>query len=179
MINPEDLAYREPRKRKFSLPKLRRPPVLSKKSFLIIGLFVSGIVLGAGGIFGYMHFKNQPPPIAADIPDDKPPQDVLGLIETVEKHVPNIPKNEIPSVATIKDLETLSDQAFFEGAAEGDRLMIYAVNKRAFLYRPSTNTVIRQGPVEVIGEESENTSATSSAVLSASDSAQPALRIKY
>jgi hypothetical protein len=183
MINPEELAYREPPKRKFQfrLPSFRKPPVPNKKYVLITSLFISGIVLGAGGIFGWQYYKNLPPPTVAEVPDDKPPQDVLGLIESVEKDVPSIPKNEIPSVATIKDLDSLSDQAFFEGAVEGDRLMIYTVNKRAFLYRPSTGKVVRQGPVEVIGEEDENAPASASAVLSASDSAKeaPALRIKY
>ncbi len=174
-FNPESLAYVEgPKKKRFRLP------LPSKKSIVILSIFVVGIAIGAGGIFGYLHFKKTPAPVAEQLPDNQPPQAVLGLIETVEKKIPNIPKNEIPSVATIKDLSELSDQEFLEGAKVGDRLMIYSAAKLAILYRPSTNEVIRQGPVEIIGEASgEDTASSSSAVLSASDSAVPALRIKY
>ncbi len=175
VFNPEQLAYVEPTKkpRKFSFLKP------NKKAFVISLIFVFGIVMGAGGIFGYLQLKKTPVPVE-QLQDDKPPQEVLGLIETVEKKVPNIPKNEIPSVATVKDLADLSDQEFLAGAKVGDRIMIYSASKRAILYRPSTNEVIRQGPVEIIGEETDEAEkASSSAVLSASDSAVPALRIKY
>lgn len=179
MINPEELAYREqPKKRfQFRLPAFPKPRLPKKKHLLVGGLFMMGIILGAGGFFGYQYFMNRPAVIAEDKPETVP-QGVLGLIEKVETKVPDIPKNEFPSVATVKDLNTLSDQAFFQGAQVGDKILIYSVSKRAILYRPGSHTVVRQGPVEIIGENDE-IDASSSAVLSASDSAQPALRIKY
>jgi hypothetical protein len=177
MINPEELAYRAPQKKKFRLPTLKKPPTPSKKSLLISGIFMFGILLGAGAIFGYQYYLNRPAPVVEDKPEVVP-QEVLGLIEKVETKVPDIPKNEFPSVATVKDLATLSDQEFFQGAQVGDKILIYSVSKRAFLYRPSTDTLVRNAPVEIIGE-AEETEASSSAVLSASDSAQPALRIQY
>lgn len=145
---------------------------------LIPTILLLGISLGIGGLIGYQYFKASTPPVSDTIEENKAPQDVLALIESVEKHVPDLPKNEFPSVATVKELNKLSDQAFFEGAKEGDKVMIYTVSKRAFLFRPDTGEVIRQGPVQIVGDN-EDIVASSSAVLSASDSASPALRIKY
>lgn len=171
MIDPTQLVYREPKKKKFRVPK--------KKDVIVSIIFFFGVTLGAGGIFAYQYYMNKPVPVAAteELPDKPPPQEVLGLIETVETSVPDIPKNEYPSIATIDDVSKLSDQAFFDGAKEGDKLMIYTVSKRAILYRPDTKQVVRQAPVEVVGDKEEVSS--SSSVLSASDSGQPALRIKY
>jgi hypothetical protein len=182
MFNPEDLAYRETPKKRFRfrirLPRFS-PHSFKNPKVYVPTILLFGVMLGAGGLIGYQMYKTAvPPSVESEMPEDAPPQDVLGLIESVEKKVPDIPKNELPSVATVKDLKSLSDQAFFQGAQVGDRIMIYSVSKRAILFRPSTNEIVRQGPVEIVGENQDE-NASSSAVLSASDSAQPALRIKY
>jgi hypothetical protein len=175
MINPEDLAYREPKKKRLRLPKIVKP---NKRSVIVSAMFILGIALGAGGIFGWQYYANRPPALPEEIPNNTPPQAVLGLIESVEKHAPSIPKNEFPSVATVKDIGELSDQAFFDGAVKGDKVMIYAAAKRAYLYRPSTKQLIRQGPVEVVGDK-EEVASSNSAVLSASTSAEVPLRVQY
>lgn len=178
MFNPEDLAYREPEpKKKKGFP---RP---NKWAFLVPIFLLFGIAIGVGGIYVYQNYiiEQEEPPEVPLAELNAPPQDVLELIEDVEVDYPEIPKNEIPSVATISDIKSLSDQAFFDGAQEGDRLMIYAAAHMAILYRPSTNEIVRRGPLEIVNEEGETSenASSESAVLSASDSAIPALRIKY
>ena len=145
---------------------------------VIPGVLLLLLVLGVGGYFGYQTWqKTFLPAPKADVNYDAPPQQVLGLVESVGRHIPNVPNNEIPTVATVSDLAKLSDQAFFQGAAKGDKVLIYTANKRAYLYRPSTDTVVKSGTIQMVGEKESTATATSSADLNATDSA--VLRVRY
>lgn len=61
----------------------------------------------------------------------------------------DLPKDEKPSVATVKDKSKLTDQPFFAKAANGDITLIYSSAKLAILYRPTTNQVINVSSVTI------------------------------
>lgn len=58
-----------------------------------------------------------------------------------------LPTGENPTIATIRDLSKLAGQPFFEGAAVGDKLVVYNISKKAILYRPSAKKVINIAPL--------------------------------
>lgn len=181
MFNPEELAYKEPAKKKFALPRprVKKPSPPSSKVGLILGSLLLVVGLASVSLLSYQNLQNQfHPKPTTDTKNDAPPQQVLGLIESVENKGTDLPDNEFPTVATVSDLSTLSDQAFFNGAAIGDKVLIYAVAKRAILFRPGTNQIIRESRVE-LSENPQEASASSSGVLAASDSAEPVLRIRF
>jgi hypothetical protein len=60
----------------------------------------------------------------------------------------NLP-DETPTVATVKDINKLKDQAFFKDAQNGDSLLIFSVTKQALLYREKTNQLINVGPITI------------------------------
>ncbi len=60
-----------------------------------------------------------------------------------------LPKDEKPSVATVKDKSKLSDQPFFVKAENGDVTLIYSNAKLAILYRPSTKQIINVSSVTI------------------------------
>lgn len=50
--------------------------------------------------------------------------------------------NELPSIATVTDKEKLTEQPFFQMAENGDKVIIYSQNKRAYLFRPREQKII-------------------------------------
>ncbi len=60
-----------------------------------------------------------------------------------------LPKDEKPSVATVKDKSKLADQPFFAKAENGDITLIYSGAKLAILYRPTTKQIINVSSVTI------------------------------
>lgn len=62
-----------------------------------------------------------------------------------------IPKDEKPSVYTVKDKEVSKKQlgAFFDKAENNDISLIYTKAKIAILYRPSTNQIVNVGALTI------------------------------
>lgn len=73
------------------------------------------------------------------------------LKEKVSK-IMQLPK-EKPTVATIKDITKLKDQPFFNGAKNGDKVLIFTEARKAIIYRESTNLVINSGPIAVTSDQ--------------------------
>lgn len=87
----------------------------------------------------------------------------------------DLPKDELPTLATVTDLNNISGQDFFKNATLGDKVLIFANNKKAIIYRPSTKKIIEVGVVsinqknlEVIEEVEEKESNIPVATTSAS-----------
>jgi uncharacterized membrane protein YcjF (UPF0283 family) len=55
--------------------------------------------------------------------------------------------DEEATVATVQDAEKLRDQEFFKNAQNGDKVLIFTNDKKAFIYRESENKVINSGPI--------------------------------
>ena len=58
-----------------------------------------------------------------------------------------LPKNEIPTIATVSDPSALKNQAFFADAKKGDKVLIYTNAKKAILYDPVIKKIINVAPV--------------------------------
>lgn len=180
MINPESLAYNPDaeEKKKRRLPKFLRLKGPGKRTTIILSSVAAGILLTGGGWYGYQHLFKPQSPVANPAANDAPPQAVLGLVESVGRHVSGIPNNEVPSVATVTDVAKLRDQIFFENAQKGDKVLIYAGARKAYLYRPSTDKIIEESSVELADDPAKQDSTASNSA-EASTSAKPALRIKF
>lgn len=101
--------------------------------------------------------------------------EILGLTKSVESEeeaekltadvgrIINLPQGETPTIATVNDLSQTQDRDFFKNAEVGDKVLVYQVAKRAYLYRPSQKKIIEVGVVntadgakpQVAGEETE------------------------
>ncbi len=74
-----------------------------------------------------------------------------------------VPDNETPTIATVQDVSKLKDQPFFNGAQNGDILVVFSESSQAVLYRPETKQLVKVGPISNAAQEkaSENTAEQS------------------
>lgn len=68
--------------------------------------------------------------------------------------------SEKPTVATIKDITKLKDQPFFNGAKNGDKVLIFTEARKAVIYREDTNIVINSGPIAVTSDNAASKGVT-------------------
>lgn len=80
-----------------------------------------------------------------------------------------LPKGETPTVATVSDPAALKDQPFFASAQKGDKVLIYAQAKKAFLYSVTLNKIIDVAPLN-IGTQAAVTPPPSTSTTSSTDS---------
>lgn len=110
----------------------------------VLALWLLGATAAGGFYFKkYQDLKKQPIS-AAEVAEAETERIVREVSELYD-----VPKDEEPNVATVKDKEQLKDQPFFNGAENGDAAVIYTKAKLAILYRPSTRKIIRVSNVSV------------------------------
>lgn len=68
-------------------------------------------------------------------------EEVTSLTEKVSAHI-ILPENETPFIITINNRNELQNQAFFAGAKEGDKVLIYTGSRKAILYDPQADKII-------------------------------------
>lgn len=68
-------------------------------------------------------------------------------LEKAKKIDNTIPSNEIPEVQTVLDVSQLKNQEFFKDAQNGDKILVFKLAKKAYIYRPSENKIINSGPL--------------------------------
>ena len=121
-----------------------------KKGILITILAVIILALG----FGTFYFYNKYQEIKKN-PDIVAKEETAELKEKVGTLMV-LPSNEEPTVATITDVSKLQEQDFFKDAKNGDKLLAYVENKKAILYRPSTNKIINVAPIYISTESTDD-----------------------
>ncbi len=136
----EEIKVRTPDK---PAPTKKSAHKRKKTKFIIIGLLVLIVVLG--GTAGYFYSKYQK---VKNNPETVAKEETASLEKTLSKLM-TLPTGETPSVATIIDKDKLKDQAFFNNAANGDKVLIYTKAQKAIIYRPSTNKIINVGPISL------------------------------
>lgn len=153
----------KPPHKKKALPKIKNPfshSVFKKKKVMIPA--VLGITMLVSGGLIYLWQTQNPAIIYAKKVHD---------ITSVAGKYTALPKNEDPVIATVTDKKVLPHQEFFKYAENGDKILMYKMNKKAVLFRPSTQQVIAVATLDF--RDSNNPSVAQQAVAGASTSAQP------
>ncbi len=129
---------------KKSMPKV--PHVVRRWwKWAVAVLVVAAVVWLA---YGYIHTKNELTKLSN--PKTAGQTETQQLIDKVSKLV-DLPTNETPTLATVKDSSKLKTQTFFSDAQNGDKVLIYTKAGKAVLYRPSTNRIIQYSKVNLNG----------------------------
>ena len=119
----------------------------STKFWIVISLIV--VVVGGGfGIFRYRQLTGELAKVKGTQTNQAAAEEVKKIVASVGKLM-ELPQGEEPTVATVTDVDKLKDQPFFQRAKNDDKVLIYTSEKRAILYRPSTNKIIDVAPVNL------------------------------
>ena len=113
----------------------------------VIWLIVILVVVTAG-YYGYKYYqaRRMADPVYREAQTAKL---IKGVTDRVGKLMV-LPKGEVPTVATITDVDKLkADQPFYNDAQNGDQLLVYASARRAIIYSPGRNIIVNSGPVYV------------------------------
>lgn len=72
-------------------------------------------------------------------------QDTYNIMKELRKTL-ELPPDELPILATISDVSKLAGQPIFNYAANGDQILFYTKAQRLYVFRPSTKSLVTQGP---------------------------------
>lgn len=60
-----------------------------------------------------------------------------------------LPEGETPTIATVSNPEKLRDQPFFADAKEGDKVLVYTIARKVYLYDPVGNILLNVAPLNI------------------------------
>ncbi|MBI4035205.1 MAG: hypothetical protein HY381_02305 [Candidatus Chisholmbacteria bacterium] len=129
----------------------------------VMAAVVALIVAGGGGTY---YFYNQYQQTQRELQEARAAatsgQNQAVVQETVTKvgELMELPADETPTVATIRDTEQLKDHPFLAKGQKDDRLLIYTGAKVVVMYRPSTNKIVAVGTVTIQQQEEGGGGAT-------------------
>lgn len=75
-------------------------------------------------------------------------EETTKIVDLVSKLV-LLPTGEEPVLATVTDKEKLADQPAFAKAENGDKILIYSLAQKAFIYNPTKNIIVDVVPVNM------------------------------
>lgn len=107
---------------------------------MLLGLLV---LLAAGAAYLFMQvsaLKQDPDALAR-----KEAEEMVGIVGKLIL----LPKDELPTVATVSDPTKLAGQAFFAKAKVGDKVLLYPNARKAYLYDPVANRVLEVAPINL------------------------------
>jgi hypothetical protein len=137
-VPPVDLQTRSKKQRTHAVFFIRATFLIILLGLLILGIFY---------LFNYFKAKN--------IEDTTSPE-VEDLVSKVGDLI-YIPKDEIPTIATVSNIELLKGQTFFAEAKQGDKVLIYKNAQKAILYDPVADKIVTVAPLVVGDQNNKNT----------------------
>ncbi|HSE29177.1 MAG TPA: hypothetical protein VLA77_01155 [Candidatus Saccharimonadales bacterium] len=117
--------------------------VKSKHKIVMVTVAILFLLLAlAAGFFfwKWLQLKNNP-----EQTNENTSQQIIREVSNIFE----LPTNEEPTVAKIQDKDKLRQQQFFDGAQNGDFILIYSDRKLALLYRQETKKLINVGPISM------------------------------
>ncbi len=125
---------------------------------VIILLLVALVGLGVFGYFKYRQLTKENSRLSSDNqrlsnPEESAKTEITRLKSDIAKLV-EVPSGEEPTIATVTEISKLKDNPFYAKAENGDKVFIYAMAKKAFIYRPRTNKIIEVAAINPQDETS-------------------------
>lgn len=116
-------------------------PKSSKKTMLIVVALL--IVALAGTLYLFLQYQQ----LTKD-PNVVNQQKIQAVVDKAGKLI-DLPQGEVPSLATITDIEQLKNQPFFANAEVGDQVLLYTNAQKAYLYSPTKNVIVEVASLNI------------------------------
>jgi hypothetical protein len=125
---------------------------------LIVAFLVFVIMSTVGATAFYFYVQYRSPGMVPNVSLSSAEQAKKDADETkrLVSEVIELPDDEEPILATVTDVNKVKNQKFFAKAQNGDRVLIYTINKKAILFRPSTNKIIEVSQVSGLNYNSSD-----------------------
>lgn len=146
-------------------PKRPLSQRLTKEQWLFAAVGVMFLVLIVV-LFSVLHDKNQLQAKVNKLSDNSASanQDEVNRLTQQIGQFFQLPTGETPTLATVSDASKVRNQAFFKDAQNGDKVLLYSKAGEAILYRPSTKKIIAVAPVNLSGNDTSNSSTSTTNV---------------
>lgn len=121
-------------------------------AYIIIAIVVIGIILFATGVLGPSTFSTTVSTEDGQLTEEEVARVLEGMGDNFL-----LPANEEPVVAVITNVEALrQEQAFYGNADNGDFLVLYPQNARAFIYDMDRDIIINAGPLQITPDQAQS-----------------------
>lgn len=121
------------------------------KRKIILVLVLMTVMIGVGGL---IKLSKENRSLRSEIqgmkddPSKLSKEETAKVVALVGKLV-ILPEGEEPVLATVTDKEKLKEQPVFAKADNGDKILIYSLAKKAYIYNPVKNVIVDVVPVDL------------------------------
>lgn len=115
-----------------------------KRKTTIIPVLLALLIAASGAAFYFYWQAN----VSKEDATLAAPPEVAAIIAKVGKLIA-LPLGEIPTVATVANPDKLKDQPFFAQAKEGDKVLVYTIARKVYLYDPVNNILVNVAPLSI------------------------------
>lgn len=123
----------------------------NKKIFRITFILLVVLCVIVGSVATYFYQQYQSVRAKANQATKNEVETLMAELSTMTE----LPLGEVPSIATVTDLNKLADQPFFHKAQVGDKVVIYTQAGEALLYRPVTKKLLTVMPIDGVNATSK------------------------
>lgn len=151
-----------------SLPENKLAKIMKIKAIKITAAVFVIFVIGGLSVSSFYFYQQYKKTSAKQAQTDT--RDELTKLTDEIKSFMLLP-DEVPTLATVTDVEQAKSQPFFAKALNGDKVLIYINAKKAILYRPSEKKIIEVANVS--GLESGQDSSAGTLVSGQNENSTP------
>lgn len=107
-----------------------------------------GLGIAAFSVYKYTRMQKELQAIKkSTTASQKTNNDQMSKIVAEVGKIYKLPEGEVPTMATISDVNKLKDQPFFKNSKNGDILLVYNKAGKAILYNPTEKKIVEVAPV--------------------------------
>jgi hypothetical protein len=128
-----------------TLPLTRK---IASTLFIILTLF-------SIGFGGYAYWQWQQTQELLKDPAKREQEEFKSTVAKIGTLI-KLPVDETPTLATVSEADRLKNMTFFKDAQNGDKVLMYIKNRKAYLYRPADEILVEVATINVSDQANTN-----------------------